>query len=385
MENDFIFLSTFFDPTSVSGIGKPLMILIIAGFMPLAAISYFLFMMDKKEKEYAKATNEMGINSSRKVRDSMGPMKYVFPVGFVTLICLIAITTFMYADQYMDSVEDSLLLTSSYFGDGNKNLMNQSLSVLMMAFLGGFLWSAQNIIRRLIAYDLSPSVFYSAGIRILFACVIALVLSFVMGSANENFLNFRSALPAVAFLTGMFPSRVLDYLVNRYKNYINGENVNTKYLSLDNIEGISVQHKERLVEIGIDNAQNLAMASLTELLINTPFGARQLLDWIGQAKLLVYVKNDIEKLRQVGIRSVFDLYKGQKSREALMEISYSVGLNSPMLQVVRDQVIEDQGIGVLYQFMQRLNSPNPAPVPYTTGSVTAENIPLPDTPMPSQR
>ena len=385
MEFEIILLSTFFDPDSVSAYGKPLMILIIAGFMPLAAFSYFMFMMDKKEKEYAKATSEMGINSSRKVKDSMGPMKYFFPVSFVTLICLIAITTFMYANQYIDNIDDSLLLTSSYFGDGNKNLMNQSLAVLMMAFLGGFLWSAQNIIRRLIAYDLSPSVFYSAGIRILFACVVALVLSFIMGSANENFLNFKSALPAVAFLTGMFPSRVLDYLVKRYKNYINGENVNTKYLSLDNIEGISVQHKERLIEIGIDNAQNLAMASLTELLINTPFGARQLLDWIGQAKLLVYVKSDIDKLRQVGIRSVFDLYKGQKSREALMEISYSVGLNSPILQVVRDQVIEDQGIGVLYQFMQRLNSPNPAPVPYARGGVDDKNIPQEEVSMANQR
>ena len=385
MEFDIILLSTFLNPENLSAFGKPLMIFIIAGFMPLAAISYFMFMMDKKEKEYAKATTEMGIYSSRKVKDSMGPVKYFFPVSFVTLICLIAITTFMYANQYIDNIDDSLLLTSAYFGEGNKNLMNQSLSVLMMAFLGGFLWSAQNIIRRLIAYDLSPSVFYSAGIRILFACVVALVLSFIMGSANENFLNFRSALPAIAFLTGMFPSRVLDYLVKRYKNYINGENVNTRYLSLDNIEGISVQHKERLIEIGIDNAQNLAMASLTDLLINTPFGARQLLDWIGQAKLLVYVKNDIEKLRQVGIRSVFDLYKGQKSREALMEISHSVGLNSPLLQVVRDQVIEDQGIGVLYQFMQRLNSPNPAPIPYTSGSIEAENIPLPDTSMANQR
>ena len=173
--------------------------------------------------------------------------------------------------------------------------------------------------------------------------------------------------------------------MERYKNYINGENVNTKYLSLDNIEGISVQHKERLIEIGIDNAQNLATASLTDLLINTPFGARQLLDWIGQAKLLVYVKSDIEKLRQVGIRSVFDLYKGQKSREALMEISHAVGLTSPILQVVRDQVIEDQGIGVLYQFMQRLNSPNPDPVPYARIGAETENIPQQDASMANQR
>jgi len=96
----------------------------------------------------------------------------------------------------------------------------------------------------------------------------------------------------------------------------------------------------------------------TTLLIETPFGARLILDWIGQAKLLCYAKNDIEKFRSVGIRSIFDLKKGQKSREALIEISDAIQLNTPILQVIHDQIQYDEGISALHRFQQRLDSPS---------------------------
>lgn len=339
---------------------KALIILIVAGFMPLTAISFFRVMMPKKEKEYSKALKEMGINSSRKVRDTLSPSKYFLPVTFAFLICFLAITYFSFASEFVKGVPDSLLLTGPFFGGENAKLINQSLSVLYMAFLGGFLWSAQNIIRRLIANDLPPNVYYSAGIRIILASVIALVLSYILGEeSSNNLINFKSSLAAIAFLTGMFPERVLQYLIKLFKKYVDGDNINTKELSLYRIEGISMQHKERLEEIGIDNAQNLATASLTQLLIDTPFGARQLLDWIGQAKLLCYTKSNIEALRSVGIRTIFDLYKGKKSREALREISDAVNIHTPLLEVVYTQVMDDEGIKALYEFHQRLNAPNP--------------------------
>src|SRR6266487_5574137 len=78
-------------------------------------------------------------------------------------------------------------------------------------------------------------------------------------------------------------------------------------LPLEMIEGINIAHKIRLNEIGIDNAQNLAEANLLELLIRTPFKPRLLIDWIGQARLYIYFKNDIVNLRKSGIRTIIDL------------------------------------------------------------------------------
>jgi hypothetical protein len=58
------------------------------------------------------------------------------------------------------------------------------------------------------------------------------------------------------------------------------------------IEGINVFHKVRLGEVGIDNVQNLAEANVIGLLLKTPFNPSQLIDWIAQAKLYLYFKDD---------------------------------------------------------------------------------------------
>ena len=349
--SDFTFLS------------RATIVFIIAGFMPLMAISFFYLMMDKKQKKYDKAMTEMGLSTTRKIRDTYSPGKYILPVGFATLICLLAAANMIFTEKFAANITDSLLLTGAQYGRENVALVNQSLGVVSWAFIGGFIWSAQNIVRRLINYDLAPNVFFSAGVRIILATAVALVLSFLVGqeSAASGIFNFSGSLPALGFLSGMFPERILNYLVKTYEKYISSTDtqLNTKILSLYNIQGMSLSHKERLAEASIDNAQNLATASLTQLLIETPYEARQLLDWIGQAKLLCYAQNDIDKLRSVGIRSVFDLQKGEKSPAMLQRISDSIGMNQPLLHVLREQVMDDEGIRALYAFQQRINAPSP--------------------------
>ena len=341
---------------------KIIMVILIAGFMPLTAWSFLRIMMKKKERDFKKAMAEMGIPSSRKVGDVYNAGRFSLPVIFAFLVCLIGGIYFIFSGELINNLASSVVLEGPFYGNvvgGDKALIAQSLSVLGWAFMGGFLWSAQNIIRRLIGYDLVPSVYYSAGIRIMLASVVALAFSFIIGAEGNSFVKLDSSLTTIAFLSGMFPERVLNNLIKTYKKYILGnEHPEFKSLSLYNIEGISMSHKERLEEIGIDNAQNLATASLTQLIISTPFSARQLLDWIGQAKLICYVKDDIEHLRSLGIRSVFDLLIGEKSKKALQEISVAANINSPLLQVVHDQANEDEGIKALYRFQQRLNSPS---------------------------
>ncbi len=333
-----------------------IIIVIVSGFMPFTAMSFFWFMIPQKEKEFTKSITEMGISTSRRVRDSYAPAKYFLPVTFAFLVCFAAITAFTFGGDSTD-FNDSLFLSGPFFGEAKKGVVEQSFSALSWAFLGGFVWSAQNIIRRLIAYDLSPSVYYSAGIRIILASAVAVVLSFLLGEETNELIALKSSLAAIALLAGMFPERILNYLIKRYKEFVAGDSVTERSLSLYNIEGISIYHKERLEEIGIDNAQNLATASLTQLIAETPFDARQLLDWIGQAKLVCYVKDDIDRLRAVGIRSVFDLMKGDKTKEALRELADAVGLETPVLEIVHGQVMDDKGINALFNFQEKKDSP----------------------------
>lgn len=342
---------------------RAIIVLVVSLFMPFTAISFFMIMIPQKEKEFTKSIKEMNIKTSRKVRDSYSKSKYIFPVLFATLICFGFITAFTFGGLGTD-LSDSVFLSGPYFGEKDENgqltnlgVVNQSFSVLSWAFIGGFIWSAQNIIRRFIAADLSPSVYYSAGIRIILASAVALVLSFLLGDESSDIFSLKSSLSAIALLAGMFPERILNYLMRRYQEFVAGNSVTETSLSLYNIEGISIYHKERLEEIGIDNAQNLATASLTQMIAETPFDARQLLDWIGQAKLICYVKDDIHKLRAIGIRSVFDLLRGDKSTLALRELSDTVGIETPILEVVHGQVVADKGINALFGFQEKKDDP----------------------------
>ena len=351
-------LSIFEGLDGFSLFGRIIAVTIFSVFFPLTAISYFRYTVPKKKKEYSKALQDMGINSSKKVEDTHSVVRFLLPVSFAFLICFLAISYIIFADRLVEGLGDSVLLTGADFGAKNKGLIQQSISVLAFAFLGGFIWSATNTIRRLIAGDLAPSVYYSAGIRILLASSVALVLSFLLGQeSGSDLLSFKASLSSIAFLTGMFPERILAYLIKLFQKFVNPDQLNNDKLSLYRIEGISMQHKERLEEIGIDNAQNLASASLTQLMIETPYKSRLLLDWIGQAKLLCYAKEDMEKLRSVGIRSVFDLFSKKKTPSFLQEISNNLGISAPLLHNIHDQIMDDRGINFLYRFLNGINTP----------------------------
>lgn len=345
--------------SSVPDFGKFMVVAIISLFMPLTAISFFYFMVPKKEKDYSKTMEDMGINTSKKVADVHSFKRYMLPVGFISLICFFASSYFAFANSVVDNLSDSLLLTGAFFGgENNVPLIRQSLAVLSYAFFGSFIWSAQNIIRRLIASDLSPSVYYSAGIRIILASVVALVVSFVIGKEGSiNLFDFKASLTTVAFLTGMFPERLLQYLINMYQYLVNPDKLISNSLSLYRIEGISLSHKERLAEIGIDNAQNLSSSSLTQLCIETPFEARTLLDWIGQAKLLLYVKENMDALRSVGIRSAFDFMKVKRTSEEITAIATAAKINPVLLNNAYQQLTADTGIKALHKFLGGVNTP----------------------------
>ena len=335
-----------------------ILIIVVSGFIPFTAMSFFMVYIPKKEKEFAKSITEMGITTSRTVRDSYSISRYIIPVLFAFLIFFGFVTAFTFGGNG-EGLTGNVFLSGPFFGEDNKEVINQSFFVLAWAFIGGFVYSAYNIIRRLRALDLSPSLYYSAGVRIILASAVALVVSFLLGeeTTSSSIVSLKSSLAAISLLAGMFPQRLLNYLIRRYQEFVANDNVTERSLSLYNVEGISIFHKERLEEIGIDNAQNLATSSLTQLIAETPYDARQLLDWIGQAKLICYVKDDIHRLRAVGIRSVFDLLKGNKDRIVLRELSDSVGLDTPILEIVHGQVINDRGITALYNFQENKNSP----------------------------
>ncbi len=355
-------------------------ICIIGLFMPITATTFVNVLAYKREKDFEKAQRELQISSSRSVWDVFRGSQYILPVSFATVITTLGISVIMFPTASDVTVQQNLLFLGSMFGSGDlasqKLQYTQSLSAAAYAFMGSFLWSAQSIIRRMINYDLVPNVYYSAGIRMMLAILVSVLLAFVVGSFTDlPTSTLASSMPVISLLAGMFPDRVISLFIQKFNNIFNAENrLNTKTLSLDNIEGMSLQHQERLVEAGIDNAENLAASSVTRLLIETPYEARQLLDWIGQAKLLVYAKDNMESFRKVGIRSAYDLYTGDKNQLNLTALAHVGGISPVLLLNVWAQLRSDEGTATLNYFFECMN--NPAAADTAVRDVDAEGNPV---------
>jgi hypothetical protein len=347
------------------GVAKTLLVLVLSSFVIVTAVSFLRVRVKKKEEQFKNITQVLGLADEETrlftptVRDEYAPWDYVLPVAFATLVCLCGFITFLFGADLVaiHPGKANLVLTASRMDADPKamELMRlQSMVVISLAFIGAFIWSAREMIRRLISGDLTPSVYYSAGLRMIFAALLSLMLSFLLDALPFPGYTAR-ILPVVAFLTGMLPEQALVYLREKIPVFAPGQDTAAE-LPLDMIEGINAFHKVRLAEVGIDNAQNLAEANVIELLLKTPFNAAQLIDWIAQAKLYVAVKTDIGKLRRVGIRTIFDFKRAGDAPDRLAQVAQEVGVSGLALTVVYAQVAGDRGIERLQEFRTLLGT-----------------------------
>jgi hypothetical protein len=195
-----------------------------------------------------------------------------------------------------------------------------ALLVFGMAFIGAYLWGLQNIFRRYCMNDLSPSAYYGLALRMIFAAMIALViyhaaktLPILLNTAsqaegsNETAGTTAGIFPAIAFIIGMFPQRGVNWITSRLSFLSQESHPSVQDLPLEMIEGVDAHDKIRLTELGVDNCYDLAAADFIPLLIKTPYNARELIDWILQAKLCVKFGRGIKDLREHGLRTIVDL------------------------------------------------------------------------------
>lgn len=286
---------------------EPLMsfgVLLLTSFIPLSAIFYYSRLPMQKERY------EMLKVPFRVPRFIDYCIDYSFPVAFVTIICFLGHLSLFLGGELITATKPPNLLLS---GAGSEDIVayqKQSLLALTMGFLGAYVWSIQYIFRRFVTNDLLPAAYFSIGIRMILASFVALLAHFFMGviPIEEVVKEYSKHLtPVMAFFTGMFPLSALHYMQERLKMFSEGIKKSDD-LPLDMIEGISILHRIRLSEVGIDNAQNLAERAPIELFKKTPFTLRELIDWIGQAKLYVHLKSEkLNKLRNSPVRTVFDL------------------------------------------------------------------------------
>ena len=129
-------------------------------------------------------------------------------------------------------------------------------------------------------------------------------------------------------------------------------NPSVRSAPLEMIEGIKSDDVMRLEEVGIDTCYDLATADFVPLLLHTPYGARELVDWILQAKLCVYFGDAMKELRRHSIRTAIDL--AQLSQEDIEALAPETALTKFALQRAQKAIRDDADIERLRKIGQSL-------------------------------
>lgn len=315
-------------------------ILILVSFMPLTVISHRAIRLPKKVEEYGKIMERLtkaGLEDTQTI--SILDNTYRFWDYFPPTIIISIISYLGFFFLFTDIGDGSILLG---WHSGSHSYPRAPLTALLMSFLGAYIWSVQYIFRRLIAIDLPPGAYYNVGARMILSSFVSLVFWYFLDAlpTGNTIFNYdlvpdvflKDMLPATAFLIGFFPQRALHYLAERFK-FSSESTGQTASQSLDKLQGMSPYHKVRLAELSIDNIQNLVKASLVELILKTPYKPRQLVDWMLQGWLILYFKDNTEKLRENGVRTILGL-KNIGDEDKLGSLANSTGLSIDYLQTV---------------------------------------------------
>lgn len=351
---------------------------LLTAFLPVTGLTLRGYLANKKRVELRRLADTYRLHDTLAYRRVIGwdgdqsqsedevftdvPVEeFITPVLFSSFLVLLG-STFLLLGREMHVAETpNLLFAGMHYGDTDKALgsyQQQSALVLGMAFIGAYVWSVWNVLRRIMTSDLTPGAFYSVSLRIIFASLIALTLHHFLDAVPDQTWGrdvAKGLLPVIAFLTGLFPERALDYMRDRIKIFRHRPTSEADQFPLAMIEGINDFKRIRLSEIGIDNAQNLATSNPIELVLKTPYKIQQIVDWTAQAQLFVIFKAErMKKLRDSAVRTVFDFANCLQQKEMVEELATTLEVSETALNAVGNNLEQDASYARLRELHLRL-------------------------------
>lgn len=362
---------------------RVLTLVVLVGFLPVCAYAYFAYRIEQRELEIKRILDVLKIESIyREVHlQDIAPRHFYIAVMFTMVVTAGGLSTLLLASELALYEEPSLLLAGMRMNDagcdvGSKCLaayQQGALLVFGFGFLGAYVWGLQGIFRRYSMNDLLPITFYRFSLRMILASLIALLIYHALGGFSyeagttgstptgevaapladdrvalavamvDMFQPTRDGILIVtSFLVGMFPQQGIRWLGNKISIIREQRHPSVRDLPLGMIEGMTNYDIFRLEELGIDTCYDLANTDFIPLLLRTSYGARELIDWILQAKLCVRFGSATEELRARGIRLITDLEGHDEN--FLQALATETSLTLPSLKHDMETSVSDQNI-----------------------------------------
>ena len=357
-------------------------VVVLVGFMPVCAYAYYAYRIEQRQLEIKRILDILEISEEyRKLYQmDIGPIHFSVAVIFTMIVTAGGLSTLLLATELRLYQEQSLLLAGMRINDAGCGAGSQCLAayqqgallVFGFGFLGAYVWGLQGIFRRYAMNDLLPITFYRFGLRMILASLVALLIYHALGGfsyeaaaetppagpaaphsgdgnagiTNPLFDMFEPTRDGIlivsAFLAGMFPQQGLRWLGEKISFIRERGHPTVRKLPLNMIEGMTSYDIFRLEELGIDTCYDLANTDFIPLLLRTSYGARELIDWILQAKLCVRFGESTEELRERGIRLITDL-EG-RDEDYLKTLATETRLMLPSLKHVMQSSVSDTNI-----------------------------------------
>jgi hypothetical protein len=348
------------------------MLVVLVGFLPVCAFTYYAYRIGQRNLEIKRILRILNIQSEYRdiyVQD-IGRMHFFVAVMFTMSIATAGLTVLLFSSELHLADTPSLLLSGSQLtnrecGPGTpclKAYQHGALLAFGLGFLGAYIWGLQGIFRRYSMNDLMPIAYYHFGLRMLLSSFFALLIYHAVGGFNTDISSTKqdsqTLLPTsdgmliiLVFLVGMFPQQGLRWLKSKI-GFDSNNHPSVRPLPLNMIEGMTSYDIYRMEELGIDTCYDLANADFVPLLLKTSYGARELIDWLLQAKLCVRFGDDTFELRERGIRTVTD-FAGLD--DAYLEtLARETSLMLPNLKQATQLSVSDSNIDRLKRAAERL-------------------------------
>jgi hypothetical protein len=347
-------------------------------FLPLSALTYHFTRRHRRELEVARMLSLLKVDPEyAKAYQPDKLSSYVWAVGYASVIVAFGLALLLFSIEIglLGGEFPTFALAAVDFPQKGSRI------VFAMAFLGAYLSGLQHIYRRYSVNDLSPTLYYGLAMRIMLAAIVAVILfnaySALAGTSTSDSGITADIWPALAFMIGIFPQRGLRWMSDKNPMLAQTADPAVRQAPLEMIEGIESHDVLRLEELGIDNCYDLATADFIPVLLKTPYSARQLIDWILQAKLCMYFGDDVKDLRRIGIRTIMDLHALKEDEVAALPHDTSVTTN--VLTRARESVVNNPELGrlrdvgqLLGMFWGRKDAPAPAPAQEPSVSVVGQ-------------